>query len=191
MFRFFTLLLVIFTLFSSHLAGQTKFEKESRIKESDVPNAANAFVGSLTGIKNLKWYKETSTTGQSIEAKFKKDKEKFSVEFDTLGNLEDVEKTVNWEVIPKTQQDKIIRGLDSVFTKFSILKIQLQYKGKAEDLISLIQTNERRKEIKLAFELIVKGTKEKKHQYEILFLENGFMQTVNEIIFKSADHLMF
>ncbi|MDT8413890.1 MAG: hypothetical protein RQ735_00815 [Flavobacteriaceae bacterium] len=191
MLRFYTLLCGLLILGTYPLIGQTKFEKESRAKESEVPDAAKAFVSSLTEIKNLKWYKEISTSGQSIEAKFKKNKAKYSVEFDTLGNLEDVEKTVDWETLTRMQQEKIIRGLDAVFSKFSIQKVQLQYKGSLEDLANLIQTDQRSLKIELAFELIVKGTKEEKRQYEILFLESGHMHSINEIIFKSADHLVF
>ncbi|MBU2527089.1 MAG: hypothetical protein KKC03_10860 [Bacteroidetes bacterium] len=191
MLRIYTLLCGLLILGTYPLIGQTKFEKESRVKESEVPDAAKAFVSSLTEIKNLKWYKEISTSGHSIEAKFKKDKAKYSVEFDTLGNLEDVEKTVDWEAISKVQQDKVARRLDSVFSKFSIQKAQLQYKGSLEDLKNLIQTDQRSPKIELAFELIVKGTKKEKRQYEILFLESGHIHSINEIIFKIADHLMF
>jgi hypothetical protein len=48
----------------------SKFEKESRIKRSDVPSQALAFIDSLALPGRIKWYREQGLDKHSIEAKF-------------------------------------------------------------------------------------------------------------------------
>jgi len=90
-----TLIILIFESYSNKLFAQEKFEMESRLKQNDVPSNALNFIDSLSLKNKVKWYLEEGIERKSIEAKFKRSGKKHSVEFDILGNIEDVEIEVN------------------------------------------------------------------------------------------------
>ena len=72
--------------------GQNKYERESRIDKSDFPKSAYLLIEDyLKDAKRVRFYQETDSTKKSFEAKFKKGRLHYSVEFDAQGTLEDVE----------------------------------------------------------------------------------------------------
>ena len=73
-------------------SSQDKQEREHRIRKSQFPEKALEFIQQqLLDAKRIKYYKEIDGAKRSYEVKFKKDRLKYSVEFDEDGNLEDVE----------------------------------------------------------------------------------------------------
>ena len=87
----FLIALSAFLVLSTSSFGQKKFEKESRISKSDLPSFAVDFAALFTDGQRIKWYLEEGLDRNSIEAKYKRDGRHYSVEFDTLGTMEDVE----------------------------------------------------------------------------------------------------
>ncbi|MEL7341524.1 MAG: hypothetical protein AAGM67_13685, partial [Bacteroidota bacterium] len=83
---------VLFIFISaSGLHAQEKLEKERRIQDDEVPAAARSFIDSCMFGGTIKWYSEEELDGMSVEAKLKEVGYRYSIEFDTLGQIEDVE----------------------------------------------------------------------------------------------------
>ena len=65
------LLLPISLLFFLTTVGQGKYEREHRIKKSQFPAKAHAFIEEyLTDARKLRYYRETDSSNISYEAKF-------------------------------------------------------------------------------------------------------------------------
>jgi hypothetical protein len=149
-------------------------------------------IESLAIPEKIKWYSEENLTGNSVEAKFRLNKKHYSVEFDTEGNLQDVEITIEFAEIHADAKDNIFKKLESEFNKFSIQKIQAQYSGKNPDILSIIKNPQNKTGIDLKYELIVNGkTGNTAKQYEMVFDNNGILTEKKEIIQKNADNLEF
>ena len=125
------LTLLFFT--STSAFSQEKYEKEYRIKIAKVPQAALEFIHSAEFSKKVKWYREEGLTSNSIEAKTKHHKTKYSVEFNTAGEIEDVEYIIQWQDIPALTRAKIERLLDSIYQKKRLVKIQVQLTGEKKN----------------------------------------------------------
>jgi hypothetical protein len=186
--------LLLSLLIITHLAfSQDKFEKESRITIDDVPKNAKAFVFKLTPSKKVKWYLEEGLTEQSIEAKTKYNSKRYSIEFDTLGQLQDVEIVLHYKQLSDSLKDAINTHLKSVFRKFKIKKIQIQYSGKPEAILTALKDgNIKERNIITKYELIVKGkTDVSKDLYEFTYNSDGVFEKSLKIILKNTDHLEF
>jgi hypothetical protein len=174
------------------LSGQEKYERESRISIEAVPLAAQEFVNRLPIQKKIKWYLEESLTHLSIEAKFKLNQRKYSVEFDSLGQLEDVELLATAEAISAVSRENINKLLRDSFIRYRIRKVQFQYTGETEALLTVIAQDSTNEDTTLKFELIVKGkTEEGVHLYEMLFNEEGQLLSKRKIVLKNANNLEY
>lgn len=173
------------------LFAQEKFEREYRIKKNKVPQKAIAFVTSLKLKSKIKWFGEESSQGRSIEAKTKARKIKYSIEFDTLGNLQDVEIQIAKQQIPKATLEQIQKTLSTDFTKFKFVKIQKQLSGKSEAVLSSI-LQKKYTDVTIKYEIVLKGTlRKKKHLYEYTFSDDGMFEKREKIIFKNSDNLEY
>jgi hypothetical protein len=104
-----------------------KVEIEESISSSLVPEQSRKFISeNFKGNFNVKWIKETGLSKFSYEAKFKYLKHFFSVEFDSAGNLQDIEIEIPAKSIPQKTWSQIVKSLDAKFTKWKVLKVQLQ-----------------------------------------------------------------
>lgn len=184
--------IVFIFLFPFVTKAQQKYERESRIKSEMVPKSAKQFIDSIGYDSKIKWYKEISLYDITIEAKYKHDKKKFSVEFDTLGKLQDVEFVIKKREISPDVYNQIEHKLDSLFQKWKSRKIQKNYSGKSTDIITSIRKNEPSDSIKVSYEIVLKGKKlEYTQLYEITFNEQGEIENILEIIQDKADHLEY
>jgi hypothetical protein len=191
LFRKLNLTVFLILIFLSSFS-QLKYEKESRLKRAGVPIPALELIESLAIPGKIKWYSEESLTGSTVEAKFRLNKKHYSVEFDTEGNLQDVEITIEFAEIHADAKENIFKKLESEFNKFSIQKIQAQYSGKNPDILSIIKNPQNKTGIDLKYELIVNGkTGNTAKQYEMVFDNNGILTEKKEIIQKNADNLEF
>jgi len=188
------ILLMILTLLFSVSAGysQEKFEREYRIKESEVPQDALRFIERSFPDKKIKWYGEENLNGQSIEAKVKKDGNLFSVKFDTLGTIQDVEMLVKFRQLNEPVKQKIENELGAAFSKYKIQKVQIQWKGKDDALESLISNRKFDGKYVTNYELIVRG-REGRHTeyYEFLFDRDGKLKERLTIIQRTDHHLIY
>ena len=184
-------LLIAFN-FSGNLFAQEKFEKERRIKKANVPAEALSFVEALDIKSKVKWFKEEGLSQKSIEAKFKHHKAKYSVEFDTLGKVEDVEIGVKWSELASNLGDSICLQLNSACSKYKIVKVQEQYSGDASALISMLKAGTNRSSLTIKYELVVKCHQQKKVDlFEYLFSDKGQLISISKIVFKNSSHLEY
>ena len=108
-------------------SAQNKDEQESRIDKADFPNSAYLLIeGYLKDAKRVRFYQETDSTKKSYEAKFKKGRLRYSVEFDEQGTLEDVEFKIKVRDIPNDTWGAIQSYLDKNHYKHRVKKIQQQ-----------------------------------------------------------------
>ncbi|MEX1002328.1 MAG: hypothetical protein WDZ35_09470 [Crocinitomicaceae bacterium] len=173
--------------------GQEKQEKEMRISPEDVPEKALEFIDSLHLDNKIKWYFEEDLNSVSIEAKTKHKKKRYSIEFDTLGNIQDVEIQLSWEELPETTQNTICAYLSAVFSDFRIKKIQLHYEGSVQALIDQLKSNKPVDGVIIKYEIVLKGKEEDRFWkwYEYTFLENGKHEKRSLIIFRNTDNLEY
>lgn len=187
----FLILLILFSI-STILFAQDKFEKESRIQPKDVPPRALLFIDSLNLKTKIKWYKEEGLDKESIEAKFKLNKVKHSVEFDTYGKIEDVEIIVNWEDLESDLKDSIFFQLNIDCLSHKIVKVQRQFLGSENELLFQIKNRDVFEPLKIRYEMIIKCKYEKKVDlFEYLFNYDGKLISRSRIIFKNSSHLEY
>lgn len=181
-------------LFGTMLFGQLKQERESRISQSEFPAEALALLKPYTQqAKRLRFYKEQDGKKYSFEAKFKKDKLHYSVEFSEDGVLEDVEFIIKETDIPNDTFSRVTSYLEATYQKHRIKKIQQQYvfkDGMPEALLktafqNLLNAN-------ITYEIIV-ATKSKEgfSEYEITFNAAGENLGTRKSVDPNYDHVLY
>jgi hypothetical protein len=172
--------------------SQNKFEKEYRIKPDKVPIKALQFFRTSNTDFSKKWYYEENQVGNSVEAKFNHSDERFSVEFDTLGNFQDIEVEKEFDELPKAFQERISAELKNKYTKHKIRRLQVQYSGAIKSFQNFLDNENPLHNYHIYYELIVKGKSDKQTElYEITFNPQGEMVKTEKIIFRNTDNLEF
>ena len=124
----FIFVILLSSFISQSLYGQTKNEKEERIKISEFPEVTQAIIESLPkNCKRLKFYKETDGDKKSYEVKFKYLKQYYSIEFSNQGLLEDIEVITKFKNIEDSARQQIAAYYKQFFKKHKFIKIQKQY----------------------------------------------------------------
>ncbi|MCK8522927.1 hypothetical protein M0D21_15220 [Aquimarina sp. D1M17] len=184
---------ILYILTTASITAQTKFEKEYRIHEKDAPTKALNFVSDSFIDSKIKWYQEESHEGKTIEAKTLFNKVRHSIEFDTLGNLIDVERTIKFSDLASLLQEKISTSLKKEFSNFKISKTQIQWKASSrQTLISLINNQYTNEVYTQNYEIVLKGKKNKTYaNYEVLLDQEGVIVKVLEILPRNTDNLEF
>lgn len=183
-------------LFLSLLSySQTKNEQEKRINQSEFPKIAQNYFNFIAHkTKYLKFYKETDAKKQSFEAKFKINKLHYSIEFDTLGKLEDIEVLVKKRDISKKALKQIDAYFSSNFKKCRIIKIQKQYINHStkndQYYIAYIIENPNNKHTH--FEIIAEIKTKQKHELrEFTFNRDGKFEKSRLITSSSYEHALY
>lgn len=193
-FRF--LLLTIMALFQYSLGfSQVKVEREHRIKKNQFPEAAHDFIkDKLNDAKKIRFYKETDTTKITYEAKFKKDKLHYSVEFDESGKLEDIEILIKEVDVPEDSWSNITKSLEEKFDKHKIRKIQQQYHITSDEEAETTLKNAFQNLLipSLNYEIMVRGNIRDNHaDFEILFNGEGDFIKMRESLPANYDHVLY
>ena len=188
--RYFLLPLFLIGLFTAN--GQTKFEREYRLPLEAVPLSARQYIDTFVFSSKVKWFYEENLLGNSIEAKVKDNRKRYSIEFDTLGNLQDIEIQTKWNQLSVEVRTQIEQELTQKFTKHKIDKIQLQYTGNRDVLFAVIRNRTTTHSYTTKYELVVNAkAKGERKLYEITFNNEGDLEQVSEIIFKNTDNLEY
>ena len=186
------IIIILFTICFNQLYAQQKYEKESRLKEKDVPSKALNFIDSLEVGRRIRWYLEEVFERRSIEAKFKLNNQKHSIEFDTIGNLEDIEIQMKWSELQKPLRDSISFYLGEDCKKFKIQKVQIQYSGDRSILLAKIKTRKSADNYIVRYEIVVKCCNTKNVRlFEYLFSNTGEKLAISQIIFKNSSNLEY
>ena len=184
--------MILFASCSNQLYAQQKYEKESRLKENETPDQALDFIDSLEVGSRIRWYLEEGLERTSIEAKFKLNNQKHSIEFDTVGNLEDIEIQMKWRELQKPLRDSISFYLGEDCEKFKIRKVQIQYSGDRSILLTKIKTGESTDSYIVRYEIVVKCVNTKNVSlFEYLFSNTGKKLAISQIVFKNSSNLEY
>jgi hypothetical protein len=190
--KIFLCICLITSFISNHLLAQDKLEIEKRVKQKEVPVAAAAFMADVNTDAKIKWYSEESTNHKSIEAKFTRGKSDYSVEFDPLGNMEDVEVLVDWQDLAAATRAAFSAQLDQDCDKHSIEKVQQQFTGNSSDLLIVINTGTISEQLTVHYEIVVKCHRDEQTDlYEYLLNDAGQPQRVSKIIPRNSSHLEY
>ena len=131
-------------------------------------------------------------TGNSIEAKTKHLETIYSIEYNTAGEIEDVEYIIQWQDIPALARAKIERLLDSIYQKKLLVKIQVQLTGEKEELLQALVPPQADHDLNTHYEIVLNGVRKGIYErYEHLFSQNGEMIHESKIIVKNTDHLEY
>ena len=174
--------------------SQTKQEREFRIDESAFPmNAKKSIAPYLSDVKRVKFYKEFDAEKVSYEAKFKKDKLWYSIEYNENGELEDVEFIIKTVDIPESAFKAITNYLTLNHKKYRIKKIQQQYLNKENNpnrILKVAFQNLILSEIN--YELIVASKVDKGYvEHEITFNADGEHVLSRKLVKPNYDHVLY
>lgn len=186
------LILILFKLNTTSLYAQQKFEKETRLREDKVPEQALSFLNEIQNTKKVKWFLEEGLEKKSIEAKFKANGTKYSIEFDLSGNIEDVEQNMKWERLAQLLKEKIHGRFASSCASHKVIKLQVQYLGSPAALLAKINANENFGDLHINYEIVVKCKSNKSISlYEYLFNDLGEFISSYKLIFNNSSHLEY
>lgn len=186
---------LIFLLWFSFSFCQTKNEKEERISISEFPEIARNYFNTFSDKVNyLKFYRETDNEKRSFEAKFKIKKLYYSIEFDTLGKLEDIEIVIKEKHIPKLTHLEIFKYFDANFKKTRLIKIQKQYVNYIDhtDKAFIQHIVEHPNDKHTHFEIIAEiKTEDLRELKEFTFDKNGKFITARKVTSSSYEHALY
>lgn len=191
--KYFCLLICCLATFCTQ--AQEKFEKESRIGKNGFPeNALKLLERYSKDAKRIRYYKETDGNKISYEAKLKLKGQKFSIEYDTLGILEDIEVKIKFKNIPKKVRDSVIDYFGSHFMKYSIKKVQKQFYNKNfQNSVAVFEAAFNKKDITTVnYEIVVWRVLEKTSgMVELTFNREGSFVSSRPIAQASYDHILY
>ena len=191
MLKYFSLLL--FINFQCLLVAQEKIEIEKPIDYKEVPETAKKYVCELFPEARIRWIYEISNSGNSVEAKVKNNKERYSIEFGTKGEFQDVEKRIEKEEINEAALEKISRQFATDFDRYKIKKIQHHYSGEGDEVMKLLKGEGTNSQfIQQLYEIVVYGEKDREQApYEYTFQLNGdFVERIKNSEM-NTDNLLF
>jgi len=175
------------------LNGQDfKQEQEFRIGADLVPEKAFHWIEDvqLDGEK-VKWYFEKSGSKESYEAKFKRNKSKYSIEFSKTGDIEDVEIQRSWkELTPELRA--LLQNSFGQFEKFKIKKIQEQWLSSNDDLLKLALSSNDASNLEVNYEIEFRAKIDGRFFFwEGLFDHKGKLIKKQRIKTRATDNLDF
>ncbi len=184
-------LLSFFVVFTA--SSQFKYEREYRVSEEKVPELAVTFLREFSFSKKVKWYSEESQDGKTFEAKLYHKSQKYSFEFDEKGKILDVEIKRKLKEIKKEDCFTIQKKLKSLFRKYRLKKLQIQFSGSSESIVKeLKKYMETNTYDEVLFELVVSGVKQQNYgTHELLLNTNGDVVKALKVKAFNSDNLEF
>ncbi|MEB2781016.1 hypothetical protein U3A58_11485 [Algoriphagus sp. C2-6-M1] len=186
-------ILLFYGMITESSFAQVKIEREFGIKENEVPKEARDWLyDAFESTRRIKWYKEVFESGYSYEAKFKLQGEFYSVEFDSIGRIQDVEVELDFEKLPSDLQNGLKAYLSTDYKSSDIKRIQIQYSGESDDLEDFFDEN-RLEGILTRYEIEYIGPDENgaSELWEGLFSEDGQLIQKRKIILTPSENLIF
>lgn len=182
---------ILIHCFISYTIAQEKVEKEESIQKSEVNSRALNFVEAANFSKKVRWYKEYGISKESLEAKVKFKRHWYSIEFDSDGNLEDIEQVVKFRKLPKEVRAAMSDNLSDRFNKFRVLRTQLQWLENPKTLLTFFNNQNARPTVE-GYELEVEGYLDGKiRTYEVTCTSSGNVISVLRYVPRPTDNLDF
>jgi hypothetical protein len=185
------LAILLLIIFSPPLLAQSKLEREFKIKETAVPQSAREFISSCGFTDKIKWYREENGTIVSFEAKTRKKKNNYSIEFSETGVLEDAEVLSRLKWLNKDIILAIESALSAEFRRYRIEKMQIQYSGADGAILNAILSGISG-DCLVRYELIVAGTSAAEHgHFEMLFSEKGVLLERTKLAKRGTENIEY
>lgn len=189
-FKFLPILILSVGIFNSSFS-QNKIERESSIKSRDVPSDAIDWIkDSFENVKRPKWYLEYSQNGKSYEAKFNYMGHFHSVEFDSLGNVQDVEIEIEETEVAPDVWAVIQSYFVSEYQQVKVEKIQRQLTGSKSDLENFFDEDEIQG-IVTRYEIVYQGKNKLWELWEALFDDSGHFISKLKVEIPPSNNLIF
>ena len=187
-------LVLCITLSTNSAFAQVKNEREHRIRKSQFPEQALLIIHQkLVNAKRIRFYKEVEGNKVSYEAKFKKDRLKYSIEFTPEGKLKGIKIAIQPLDIPNDAYAKITTYLENKFKKYRIQKIQQQYLSEGQDIDKTLKEafqNLMLPSIKYVF--LINGKNDNgSEKFEILFNAEGKFELMKNALPPNYDHVLY
>jgi len=191
-FLFFSTLLV--TSFPLVSAQDIKDENEKSINREDMPTSSLAMINRFWNKeKKVDFYRQYNGAMISYEAKLEWNGHQYSIEFDSVGSLVNVEQLIDFKDISVASQNTIIEELSKQYTRFRFTRIQRQYSAeKAEDRDETLEDviDEDYEDLIIRFEIVVDAqNKDVMGSFELLFDEYGNIIQKRRIVRRSLDNI--
>lgn len=188
--------IIIFFIFLCYCPSQAqqKYEREFRILKSQFPTEAITLINNnVQHVKRLKYYKEVDSSTTRFEAKFKKDKLWYGIEFNEKGILERIQIVIKPTDIPNDTYIQIKDHLNNIFTKFRIRKIQQQYSSKNSTIEETFKNAFQNLILpSISYEIQVSGKKAKGNiEYELIFNADGKQQHTRTALPQNYDRILY
>lgn len=185
----------IFLFIGCTISAQNKQERKYRVLKSQFPKKALAQIQEkLEDVKRIRFYKEIDIKKNSYEAKFKKDRLWYNIEFSENGELEDIEIVIKPIDIPEDVFLNITMYLKKSFTKYRIRKIQQQYSvNDIEDAETTVKNAFQNLMLpSINYVLVIAAKKDKiNEQFEILFDAEGTFKSLQKLLPANYDHVLY
>lgn len=184
--------LLLPVLISSPVLPQAKYEKETRVRKSSVPEVSRDIVDLFNFNEKVRWYKETGFYSNSFEAKTRYNGKNHSIEFSNDGTFEDIEIEIDVEEISKETHEKITNYLSGQHYKYILEKIQIQYSGNINLVSEYFLGKGRSTGIRINYELVISGRVDGTFKMlEYLFSEEGNFLQKAEIKLNRTDNIEY
>ena len=174
---------LLWLLIPDYSLGQYIYSRETRIDKQQAPLNAQAFIDSCFVKKQVKWFLSESQRGLAIEAKAKLGGHIYSIEFDTLGYIQDVGKKVKFKSLDPEIKENITQSLSQRFRKYKIKKTQVQWRATNSTLQLLLKSGNAQSDYSIRYELSISGlTDNGLMAYEVLCNELGELEHIFQIV---------
>jgi hypothetical protein len=175
--------------------GQAKYEREFRIKKSEFPENAYALIEKeIKEARRVRFYKEIDSVTVSYEAKFKKDRLHYSAEFNTKGELVDIEVLIKPVDIPEEVFGAISAHVARECENFRIRRLQQQYPIRDDRPIGKVIRDAFQNLILpyINYELIISCKADAgRVEYEYLFDAEGTFLSRRKSLPPNYDHILY
>lgn len=187
------LIAILFVLVHFCIFSQ-KAEHEIRVESTEVPLKAREWLNKVEIYrKHPKWFEETTSGKKSFEIKFVHDHQLYSIEFDSIGNIEDVEILKKKKDLAKAVQEEIQKELQAKYDKIKFVKIQFQFSNASGKNALLDFVNGQAMEnIELNYEIEFEGKVDGVWKMnEGKFTDQGTLISTREIVIRSTENLNY
>lgn len=189
-FKFLPILFLSFGIFNFSFS-QNKIERELGVKPREVPTAAKDWLNdAFEDVRKPKWYLEYSQNGKSYEAKFHYNGHFHSVEFDSSGNVEDVEIEIKEAEVSREVWKEIKAYFESNYEQVKVEKIQRQFTGSKSDLEDFFDEDET-EGIVTRYEIVYQGKNNLWELWEALFDDSGYFVSKLKVQIRPSHNLIF
>ncbi len=149
--KYFFIFMLMFL--SNNLSAQYKYEKEVRLKSSEVPTEMYEYVKRLVPGVRVRWYKEFGFDSNSFEAKFKHKANTYSVEFYQNGMLKDVEILIRIADVDQKLFENIDAKLKAELSSYRITRLQRQIIASKDEIQAYFKNKSVLNELKQHYEI--------------------------------------